>query len=225
MAVRRSNTTVAERRSKEKFMRRLIFALLICICMASVAADDGVRRTDAYLGSLTSLRATFEQTLYDENSTPIEDSKGTLYLQRPGRFRWEYTEPYPQTIVADGANVWVHDVELAQVSVKPIDDAMGDTPALLLTSSKSVQESFAVQELGDVEGYYWVELSPRSAEATFKLVRLGFKDQELRVMDLLDNFEQTTQVRLSELSKNTPLDAALFSFTPPDGVDVTGEAK
>lgn len=206
-------------------MTRVIFSLLLSVSVALAAADDGAQRADSYLQDLKTLRATFDQSLYDENSNSIEESKGTLYLQRPGRFRWEYTQPYPQTIVADGENVWVHDVELAQVTVKPMDEAVGDTPALILTSDKSVTESFDVRELGEADGVFWVELTPRSAEATFKMVRLGFDNDELRVMDLIDNFEQTTQVRLSDLSKNTQLDAALFSFTPPDGVDVTGEAK
>lgn len=205
-------------------MRNPLIALLLMLIAhsgsAQAAATDRLRD---FLGRIQSLETHFEQTLYDENGKPLETSRGRFYLQRPGRFRWNYAEPYVQEIVADGKQVWIYDNELAQVTVRRLDDALGSTPALLLSSDEPVENNFKLQDMGVRDGLDWVELIPVAAEASFTAVRLGFSGQDLKRMDLVDSFGQTTELRFSGAAHNPRLDPALFRFTVPTGVDVISD--
>ena len=193
---------------------------LFILCLAEAAGAGAVERLNAFLADVQSLEASFDQSLYDEDSKLLEESGGQLYLQRPDRFRWSYSEPYVQEIVADGSRLWIYDSELSQVTVRPLDNALGNTPALLLSSNAPLQENFVVREAGLRAGLDWVELTPRSPEGSFSSVLLGFAGPDLKTMELLDSFGQKTQLDFSSTRRNPELDPALFRFTLPTGVDV-----
>jgi outer membrane lipoprotein carrier protein len=187
------------------------------------AADTGTEQLQRFLGGLHSFQADFEQVLLDESGAPIEEAKGTLVLARPGRFRWDYREPYPQLIVADGKHVWIYDTELAQVTVKELGEAVGDTPTLLLTSDSSLEKRFLMQSAGKRDGLEWVSLEPKSSDVSFSEIRLGLERGELTRMELVDSFGQTTELYFHNIVKNAKVRPELFSFTPPAGVDVIGD--
>jgi outer membrane lipoprotein carrier protein len=195
--------------------------LLVCATPLFAEPDTGGReRLREFMNDVRSLEANFSQTLYDENQMLLEESRGTVSLKRPGKFRWDYAEPYPQVIVADGEKVWVYDGELEQVTIRPLEEAAGNTPAMLLSSEGSLEESFSVSDLGESESLAWVALSPKDDEASFSLVKLGFAGSDLAVMELMDNFGQTTRLRFSEVRKNQTIDPQVFSLDVPEGVDV-----
>jgi outer membrane lipoprotein carrier protein len=187
---------------------------------ASALADGGATRLQSFLNDVTSLRSEFDQVVYDDKARKIDDARGTVYLQRPGRFRWDYVEPYPQEIVGDGEKVWIYDTELEQVTVRPFDDALGDTPVMLLSSARPVTESFRVEDVEGPEGYAWVQLTPLGEQMSFTGIRLAFDGEELRVMELEDNFGQLTRLQFSRVERNPALDPGIFRFEPPAGADV-----
>ena len=161
----------------------------------------------------------FEQRLFDERRKLLERARGTVLIDRPGRFRFDYTDP-PQLIVGDGARVWIYDPELAQVTVRDVDAALGSTPAVLLTSGRPVAEGFRVEELdagGNVDAF---ALEPKAEDASFTRIRLAFAGGELRRMELDDQFGQTTLLTFHDIRRQPDLPADAFTFTPPAGVDV-----
>lgn len=203
-------------------MIRVALALFFTFVHAAAFAG-GPERLTSFLADLRSLKSVFQQTLYDEQSNQLEDSKGTLFLQRPDRFRWDYEQPYAQEIVADGERVWMYDSELEQVTVRKLDEAVGATPALLLSSERPVEESFVVEDLGDENDLEWVGLKPRSAESDFVAIRLGFDGEALALMELTDSFGQLTKLRFSQLERNPELAPDVFAFKAPPGVDILSE--
>jgi chaperone LolA len=92
--------------------RYVLVTLFSLLTAAAVQAGEGRTRLDRYFSDFVTLQARFEQTLVDENGKALERSQGTVYLWRPGRFRWDYEAPYEQSIVADGKKVWIYDMEL-----------------------------------------------------------------------------------------------------------------
>jgi len=178
-----------------------------------------------FLEGLRNLRADFQQTEYDEHHNEVRQSQGTLHLQRPGRFRWEYQVPYLQTIVSDGTQVWFYDPDLEQVTVKPYNRALANSPALLLSSDEPLEHNFQLVETGDRSDLQWIELRPKTPDAGFVKAELGFMGKELRAMDLIDNFGQTTNLKFSNLQRNIPMPADSFRFYPPPGVDVIGKER
>jgi chaperone LolA len=171
---------------------------------------------------ITTLQSRFEQSLMDADGRILEVSSGTLEIQRPGRFRWIYSEPYEQWLVADGLNVWSYDVDLAQVTVKPQAEVLSNTPALLLGGSRDAMDQFKHDGVFEDGGLTWVRLKPVDTDSGFNRVELAFSGTFLSRMVFFDNLEQTTFVSLYDVKVDEPIDPQLFVFVAPDGVDVVG---
>lgn len=205
---------------------RLLVAVLLISTAAHAgepAADDGEALVDAFVNDVITFSADFEQSLIDPDGRMLEKTSGTLEIQRPGRFRWVYEEPYEQWLVADGANIWSYDVDLEQVTVKPQAEALANTPALLLGGSGEAMDQFEHGGSFVESGLTWVRLLPIDTGSGFRRVELGFDDGRLGRMVFLDNLEQTTVVVLKNVAVNAPIDASRFQFAVPDGVDVVGK--
>ena len=192
---------------------------------ATDEADAARARLAAFTDETGSFRARFEQTLYDERSEPLQSSRGTVVLKRPGRFVWEYEEgpgSIGQTIVADGERVWLYDRELAQVTVSDIDERVGGTPLALLMGRAPLEETYAITALGEAEGIEWLELVPEAGGGDFEALFVGLDGTGLAALELRDAFGQATQIRFEDFEANVELDDALFAFEVPEGVDVIG---
>lgn len=183
------------------------------------AANDALR---AFFADVRSFKAEFEQTVFDENLRPLQSTAGTMVLERPGRFRWDYAKPYEQHIVGDGEKVWIYDVDLEQVTVRSQQEALGDTPAQLLSTTEPLETNFEITPLGEQKSVLWFELVPKAADSQFHRVRLGFDQQMLVRMELEDGLGNTTLLEFHEPKRNVALDNMLFRFEPPPGVDVVG---
>ena len=183
---------------------------------------DGQALVENFVHQIRTLRGRFEQSLVGMDNQLIDESSGTLEIQRPGQFRWVYTEPYEQILVADGLNVWSYDVDLMQVTVKPQAEVLSNTPALLLGGSPDALEQFKVIDSFTDRGTVWVQLRPKDIDNGFNSVELGFSDGELTRMMFSDNLEQTTLIALFDVTLNQDIDAERFQFEPPEGVDIVG---
>jgi outer membrane lipoprotein carrier protein len=204
----------------------LTIAALLLLAAAAAADEDarGHELVDAFVHDVETFAGRFEQTLVSAEGEVLEVTRGTLEIQRPGRFRWSYTEPYEQYLVADGLNVWNYDVDLAQVTVKPQAEALASTPALLLGGSADAMQQFDFEGSREDGDTTWVELQPVDTESGFRGVELGFSGDTLRRMVFFDNLEQTTVVNLEDVTVNQPIDPQQFVFAVPDDVDVVGQA-
>jgi outer membrane lipoprotein carrier protein len=218
------------------FVRNIKSLLFIGVCFFSLLAlpaqaGKALDRLNAFFADTGAMRAKFTQTVEGGAFSQPKLSTGTLMMQRPGRFRWDYKTPYKQLILADGKRLWIYDPDLMQVVVKPLEVALGDTPALLLSSeglggSRSLQERFVITELNHArEGLYWVQLLPRDKNASFQELQLGFGKRYLRRMILVDGFGQKTTLVFSDIEVNAKVKAGSFQFKPPKGVDVIGNPE
>ena len=195
--------------------------LMACLLLAAGAASAGGKeRLQAFLGGIESFQARFEQTVFDASQGQARRLQGVFYLQRPGKFRWDYTEPKGQLVLADGSTVWLVEDDLKQAYHKPQSMALRGTPALLLAEQLQLEDHFEVVELGDSQGMEWVELIPRDPESQFVRVLLAFAGNELRRMELADKFGQVTRFSFSEIKRNLRLDPKLFRYTPPPGTQL-----
>jgi outer membrane lipoprotein carrier protein len=189
---------------------------------AAAAAASPAAVVEKYLSGLASWTADFEQTIDDGHGNVLRSAAGRLYLQRPGKFRWDYSQPSEQLVLADGKQIWFYDKDLAQANVRDMDTSLASTPASLLSGNGSVSTQFNVTALPQSAGLQWFQLVPKHADTDFQLVRIGFDKGELRSMFLADKLNQITQLTFSNSKRNLPLAPDLFSFTPPPGVDVIG---
>ena len=196
--------------------------LALCFCGGGPVAATPASDVEKYLAGLASWSADFTQTIDDGHGKVLRSAAGKLYLQRPGKFRWDYTEPSEQLVLADGAQIWFYDKDLAQANVRNMDGTLASTPASLLSGDGSVSTQFDIKALPRSGGLEWFQLIPKHADTDFQLVRIGFDKGELASMFLADKLGQVTQLTFTHSSRNAKFPADLFSFTPPPGVDVIG---
>ena len=178
---------------------------------------------EKYLSGLASWSADFEQTIDDGHGNVLRTAAGRLYLQRPGKFRWDYSKPSEQLVLADGKQIWFYDKDLAQANVRDMDTSLASTPASLLSGSGSVTAQFNVTAMPPSAGLTWYQLVPKHADTDFQVVRIGFtKNGELASMFLADKLSQITQLTFANSKRNDKFAPDLFTFVPPPGVDVIG---
>lgn len=203
-------------------MQRLI-VLVVLSLMASVAQAAAPQDLQRFFNQVQRYSARFDQVVLDEAMNPIQESSGNLWIERPGKFRWDYSAPYVQNIVGDGKQVWVYDVELKQVSVRRMEGALGATPAILLAGRGSLEASFTIKDLGRQGELDWVEMKPKKNDGGFDNIRIGFEKGKIRTLEMVDGFGQTTRVTLKDALENGKIAADKFQFKPPPGVDVITE--
>lgn len=197
--------------------------LLFLSLSQSLSAESGISQLETFLQDLKTLKADFRQTLQQPDYDQVYASNGVFYLRRPGQLRWEYQTPSEQLIVADGDRVWLHDIELEQVSHRSQAAVLDGTPAQLLSGTGPISQHFEINELGVESELTWVELIPKGKEAQFSSVRLALQESRLERMEMFDNFGQVTRFFFDDLQRNPPLDDALFEFEPPPLIDLIGD--
>jgi outer membrane lipoprotein carrier protein len=177
---------------------------------------------DKYLAGLATWSADFKQTIDDGHGKIMRSAAGKLYLQKPGKFRWDYVEPSEQLILADGKHIWFYDKDLQQANLRDMDASLSSTPAVLLSGGGSVGTQFDVTALPPSDGMEWYQLIPKRSDTDFQLVRIGFTKGDLTSMFLADKLNQVTQLSFSHSQRNAKFAPDLFTFVPPKGVDVIG---
>lgn len=203
-------------------LRAIGFALVLGFGLCRAGHSTPTSDVEKYLANLATWSADFSQTIDDGHGKVLRSAAGKLYLERPGKFRWDYTEPSEQMVLADGKQIWFYDKDLAQANVRDMDSTLASTPASLLSGGGSVSSQFDIKALPPNGSLEWFQLVPKRGDTDFQLVRIGFDKGELKSMFLADKLGQVTQLTFTHPSRNAKFPADLFTFTPPPGVDVIG---
>ena len=206
-----------------RFCRRLlcgVIGVLIGGMSAAGLAATATESLNRFFQEFKTLRADFSQVVMDENLVPLEESDGRLWIARPGRFRWNYHPPFAQQIVADGVRIWIYDIDLEQVTVRDQRSMLEGTPASLLAGQGDLGTDYVIQDLGQQGSVVWVSLQPKVSNGGFAEVQLGFQNDTLRLIQLLDHLDQITRIVLSHVEENPQIPADQFHFTVPVGVDL-----
>jgi outer membrane lipoprotein carrier protein len=197
-----------------------LLALGLGLGTQAVSAD-AVDTLRAFTRDVQTGRANFSQTVTSPDGAKKKTSSGSFEFSRPNRFRFAYTKPFEQLIVSDGAKVWLYDIDLSQVSVRLLDQALGGTPAALLAGG-ALDKDFELAAQPSKDGLDWVLATPRAKDGTVAQLRVGFRGQDLAALEITDAFGQRSQLLFSAVQQGLPMPAERFRFVPPPGVDVIG---
>ncbi|MAR92803.1 MAG: outer membrane lipoprotein chaperone LolA [Pseudomonadota bacterium] len=210
-------------------LKYFIAGWLACIggfvLAGEVAPEQAAPKLTDFLGGIQSMEAEFEQWVMDAKQNALQNVTGTLWIQRPGQFRWDTNDPFPQQIVSDGKELRIYDPDLEQATIKKLDQQVGNTPALLLSGDPSkISERFNVSAYHfDKTGEWRFDLRPKDEETMFALLRVHFYEKRLRDMYLEDNLGQTTRIEFKPVQVNQPIPDSRFELELPEGVDVIRE--
>ena len=199
-------------------LRACLLALGLCSAVQAAPAD-AVATLHRFVTEVKSGKADFSQTVTSPDGAKQRSSVGTFEFQRPNRFRFSYTKPYEQLIVADGKTVSLFDPDLNQVTVRAFDQALGATPAALLAGGQ-LDKDFALKPLPNDAGLSWVQATPVAKDSPFQSLRVGFKGEVLAAIEILDAFGQRSRLDFSQLQANVAVAPERFRYAPPAGAEV-----
>ena len=195
----------------------VVAAVALAASFAVAAAPVDTLRD--FVREVKSGHSQFTQTVTSPDGTKKKSSSGSFDFARPNRFRFAYAKPFEQTIVADGEKVWIYDRDLNQVSSRRITQALGATPAALL-SGGSLDKDFDLANLPARDGLEWAEAKPKAKDGAFQSVRVGFRGKDLAALEIIDSFGQKSLLRFESFTPNAVLAADVFRFIPPPGADL-----
>ena len=152
------------------------------------------QQLEQFLAKTDSMSSRFQQKLVDQYGFLLQQSAGTLMMQRPGKFRWDYILPYPQNIISNGKKIWMYDSELEQVNIRPYDQVLATSPVNLLDKKQKLEVEFIVEAMPSDEHQQWVKLLPRNTESDFKEMQVGMQNGNIKTMRFIDNFLQQTEI-------------------------------
>lgn len=223
-------------------MRQVFILGALLLASVSSANANGLEALDAFIKSTKNGRAEFVQSVTapassDGKSAKVKLSRGTFEFLRPNRFKFVYSKPFEQSIVADGQLLWLHDVDLNQVTSRKLSSVMAGSPAALFASApnlQALQAEFTLQALSDRTegGLEWVQATPKikgkqgtdDSSSLLQSVKVGFKKTsagvEIAALEMVDSFGQTSVIKFEKVQINTNLAPANFNFKVPAGVDV-----
>lgn len=204
----------------------LLFVLLLFCSLSTAVADSipGRATLQVFLNEITHYSAKFKQSLYDEYGELLEVSEGQVLLSKPGKFRWEYQQPYSQQIVSNGQLLWVYDEDLEQVTINRVPGDANQSPLALLVNGVDIESRYTIEAVERDDALSWLGLTPHSSDSEYQRVEIGVNDSDVKAMRLYDNLNQVTRLEFSEVDKRSEIDALRFEFAIPAGVDVVNGA-
>lgn len=205
-----------------RLARHALRALTVCLLALplQVLAAGAIPQLREFIASTQAARGEFTQTTVRGAAQRAETASGAFAFARPGRFRWEVRKPFEQLVVADGERVYHYDRDLNQVTMRKLSGALEASPAAILFGTGDLERAFVLREAGTRDGLEWLDASPRSRDAGFERILLGFRAGLPEGMEVVDAFGVTTRFSFRAFERGARIDPALFRFVPPKGADL-----
>lgn len=204
-------------------LRVLTFVILLLQAQLLAAGSETETDTEAYqilalrLQKLDNFSGSFEQRQYDEDGLILQQLSGSFAIETPGKVRWQTLEPMAQLLISDGEQYWLYDPDLEQVTVSQIGGNVQQTPAVLFSGDpQSLRQRYAVEQT-DSDRYV---LHSRIESEIFHRIDITFEGASVASMVMRDRLGQRTEFVFDDIVTNGIVDPAIFSFVPPDHVDI-----
>lgn len=190
-----------------------------------------LRQAEAVYGSLSSLQATFEQTV----EVPLLDKSrwgtGAWYQKGPGRFLMLFSDPAGDVIVSDGSWVWFYhpsthprQVIRSNIDATPAGSGIADLQGRIFSDARAKYDAeYGGYELVDGHPTHQVILVPLGASPYDRVrVWIDATTYLVRRFEIAERNETLRDIRLRDLRPNVPVADSLFRFEPPADADVFG---
>lgn len=197
-----------------------VAALALFIAGTSAAFATGEDELRRFINDTRTVTAQFSQVQINDRGEKLASSSGQMILSRPGRFRWNYVQPYEQLIVCDGEKIWLYDADLSQVTVRPAADTLSGTPAALLAQRSTLTDEFTIEDLGSRGDTQGVRLKPRNVDGDFEAIEMWLRKGAPERMAFMDKLGNRTEVGFTDVKVNVKVDEAQLKFTPPKNAEI-----
>jgi outer membrane lipoprotein carrier protein len=220
----------------QHFMNHRISLLAaLCLTLAPLSAfASGTALLADFLAKTQSAKSEFTQTTTapskNGDAPRVTSASGQFAFSRPSKFSFSYAKPFSQLIVSDGDKLWMHDLDLNQVTQRNLSLVRGQVPALVIASAanlKTLERNYTFTDQGERDGLQWVYVQPKrsaagddSTESLVQSIELGLRAGAVPVLAELrfaDSFGQRTVMKFAKSEVNPKLAADAFKFVMPAG--------
>ncbi len=204
--------------------------LLVCFwpvpCKSqTLSLDEVVAKVQQEYEIHSDFKANFVQESWVKSLGKKQIAEGAVEFKKPGKMRWIYRKPFKQEIISDGKTLWTYRPDDKQVIVSKMSQAFqSKAPSTFLAGIGNLKRDFEarfVKEPSSKENYS-LELTPLEAQGSLEKLFLtverdSFKILQAKIQDAMGNI---TQINFSKIQFDNRLPDALFTFTPPKGVEL-----
>ena len=193
-------------------MRHLLLTILFAPLAALASPVDDLR---ALTKDLRALSGEFTQQTLDAAGKPTKTLSGSFSIAKGGKFRFDYVKPYKQVLVSDGAKFSTYDADLAQMTVRKLDQSLAATPLAVLSGSTPIDSVFTLASAAEAEGLQWVSTTAKQADTAVTDLRFGLSGGALKALTWTDLYGKRTMMKFGTLTRNGTVNENVFAFTPP----------
>ncbi len=198
-------------------------AVIFLLFSAQVAAqDDPVSELDDLLGEIETLSADVLQLIIESDGGVLEESEIRMHLKKPGGFYWETITPFPELIVTDGVRLWNYQPDLEQVVIEDWDSSRSELAAQLLNGETGqLASEYEIDTVrSDSDEQLSFQLTPRELDSVYDRIAINFIASTLDSIHLDNKNGEQTLWQFNNLVRNIELEDSLFTFVPPEGIEV-----
>jgi outer membrane lipoprotein carrier protein len=201
------------------------FALLLMAVVAAWAGDSATQHllkgVESRYNRAQTLEVRFAETYSGLGRGPRTES-GVLYLRKPGRMRWEYTQPSGKLFVSDGKQVYLYlpgENRVEKMSLKDTED-MRAPLAFLLGKLNFEKEFQNLQARTEGDGSL-VTAEPKSDSLPYSKVEFQVSPTfEIRKLHIVGQDQSVLDFAFEGEKLNPPLANSMFQFQPPAGAQL-----
>ncbi|KDO12932.1 outer membrane lipoprotein chaperone LolA [Vibrio metoecus] len=188
-------------------------ALLFCSFSAIAAPKDTLSER---LAMSEGFSATFNQQVLSPEGKVILTGNGKVDIARPSLFRWETETPDENLLVSDGTTLWHFDPFVEQVTLYRAEEALEQTPFVLLTRNKASDwDAYHVEEKGDV-----FTLTPTALDSNQGRFQITISDKGVvQGFKVIEQDGQQSEFTFNKVKQQKP-NASVFNYKVPKGVEV-----
>jgi len=205
------------------FLGAIVTAVVFSTTVSAQApsAHDLAGRVNRHYNQLHSLKAGFSETYEGLGINRTES--GTLLLLKPGRMRWDYSQPAGKLFLLDGKYAWFYshgDPQVQRVQAKQLDDFRSPL-RFLLGHTELEKELNSLTLAAAPNGLFTLTGQPKGQEKRVSRLTLTVTgDGTIRGIEVEETDGALTRFSFTGEAPNAPVAPETFRFTPPAGVPV-----
>ncbi|TDQ57040.1 outer membrane lipoprotein carrier protein [Mesocricetibacter intestinalis] len=195
---------------------------LFVLIYSGIAQADAAGELQRRLSIITYLNASFTQTVSSADGKNVQNGHGILQIRRPNLFIVRNKAPQENRIISDGKTLWFYDPFVEQVTANWLEDAVNDTPFVLLTSNDPAYwKPYSVEQIGDI-----FAVKPKAKNSNLRQFDIRIdKEGILKSFGMIEKDGQFNLYILRNIITNVALSTELFEFSVPKGAEFDDQRK
>ncbi|HAS8545811.1 TPA: outer membrane lipoprotein chaperone LolA [Vibrio vulnificus] len=189
---------------------------LVVFFLSASALANPQQELNQRLGMNDGFSASFNQTVTSPEGEVVMEGEGSVDIARPSLFRWSTSLPDENLLVSDGKTLWYYSPFIEQVSIYWQEQAVQQTPFVLLTRNQSSDwENYQITQDGNV-----FTLVPKAADSTQGQFQIDIDAKGIvHGFNVIEQDGQKGIFKFTDMKLGKPA-AARFTFNIPEGVEV-----